>query len=64
MHSLTKPIPIRFRNHTGEVVQDEIRSFFNHVELLEPYAPNRVVPGAVLTEHSWIPVSDILEFVG
>lgn len=60
---IKKAIRIRFRRHDGSIVEDEIRGFFNHEALLEPYARNTITPAAVLTEHSWIPLSDIVEFM-
>jgi len=60
---ITKAIRIKFRRHDGSIVEDEIRGFFNHEDLLEPYARNTTTPAAVLTEHSWILLSDIVEFV-
>lgn len=58
-----KQIRITFRRHDGTIVEDAIRGFFNHETLLEPYARNTVVPAAILTQHSWIPLTDIVEFV-
>ena len=60
----TQPlIRIKFRRHDGTIAEDAIRGFFNHEALLEPYARNTVAPAAVLVEHSWIHLSDIVEFL-
>lgn len=56
-------IRIKFRRHDGTIVEDTVRGFFNHEALLEPYARNTVTPAAVLTEHSWIPLCDIVAFI-
>ena len=63
MPTLEKPIKIKFRNPAGEVVEDEIKEFFNHDVLLEPYGRNHSVPAAALTKHSWIELSNIVEFI-
>ena len=59
----SNPIHIRFKNHKGILVDDYIRAFFTQEVLLEPYQRNKQVPAVVLTNHSWIPVSDIVEYV-
>lgn len=61
--ALVAPLRIKFRRGDGTIVEDAIRGFFNHEALLEPYARNTITPAAVLTEHSWIPLCDIVEFL-
>ena len=51
------------RAHDGNVFEDTIRALFVQDILLQPYAPNKKVPAAVLTERSWTPLSDIVRKV-
>jgi hypothetical protein len=60
---LAIPLRVRFRRPDGLVVDDTVRCFVNNTKLLEPHGRNTLVPGAILTEHSWIPLADILAFL-
>jgi hypothetical protein len=52
---------IVFRRGDGKLCEDVIRCFFMDHVLLEPYARNYEQPAAVLTEHSWTPLSSIVK---
>lgn len=54
---------IEFINEDGERVEDVVRGFFNAHVLREPYAPNEIVPAVILTNYSWIPLSQISRIV-
>jgi len=51
---------ITFRRSDGALRADTIRTLFTQQVLLMPYAPNQLRPAAVLTEHSWCFVDDIV----
>ena len=61
MSSITNGTRVEFINWRGEPTQDVVRGeVFQQTQLLEPYARNRRFSAVVLTEYSWIPVSDIV----
>lgn len=51
------------RASDGKVFEDTVRALFVQEILLQPYAQNKKVPAAVLTEHSWTPLADIVRKV-
>ena len=54
---------VEFRDHRGELVQDEVRAVSNTEHLLEPYARNTVEAIVILKRYSWIPVKDIVRWL-
>jgi len=52
---------VRFLRSDGKVCADVVRQAFYAYHLLAPYADNYSEPAVVLTEHSWTPISRILE---
>jgi hypothetical protein len=51
---------IKFNRVNGTVAEDTIRGFCTVVIMLEPYARNQSIQAAILTEHSWVALKDIV----
>jgi hypothetical protein len=58
MIAIQPGIRIRFRNHMNEIKEDTLRAVFQ-----EHNTVGHNFPAAVLTEHSWIPLSWITEIL-
>lgn len=50
---------VQFVRPDGIKATDIIRELFVQTVLLEPYAHNTTFPAAVLTKHSWMPLSEL-----
>lgn len=51
---------IKFKRMDGVVAEDTIRGFCTIAIFLEPYARNQSIQAAILTEHSWTALKDIV----
>jgi hypothetical protein len=52
---------VKFLRPDGKVCEDVVRMLFTQDVLLEPYARNQKRPAAVLTQHSWTFIDNIVE---